>query len=930
MVPGAKVEVSVGGVVRGTGIADDGSARIGLSAPTSASDSLVAQQIACGTPGTPTTLPHPDPIPGQERQLPPPKVKGPLRACQRAVAVSDVIEGARVALTEAPGFTETACFDLQSLWFPTPPLTLGAQVSATQEMPKCEIKSPSSSVLIVGPSTPVPSPTIEPPLCAGSVTVRLTGLLPGSPVEIFQNSTSLGLGSAPNDTFDFPVPPLAANAVVTARQELCTNWSGSSAGVKVDPHPASLPTPVVTSPLFECGAAVHVSQLHPGATVYVYSTLLGAPIGSTEASFAQADILVSPQLIKGDHVFAVQRGCGLVSSKSSGVPVLALPKPGAPKVVPPVEACMRSVTVGNVIPGAHVDVYVNNVWRGTAIATAATVEVPILLGSLLVGDAVTARQAICEFIVGPGEPVFVVSSEAFYYRTQHYDVARTGWFPHEATLTAANVPGLKIKFAHRVDGTVYAQPLYAHHINVPGSGVHNVVFAATENDSVYAFDADNKLPALWQRSLIPPGEVVVSDSDISGCDNIAPVIGITSTPTIDCSTYTMYVVAKTKKVQGPSTTFHQRLYALDITTGADRVPPVELAGSVPGTGTPNDGHGHVPFDPHWHLNRPGLLLLNGVVYVALGSHCDFHLDPKSGPRYQGWVFGFDAATLTPTGLFGTCPDTPINSAGRAGAGIWQSGMGLAADHSGFVYFSTGNGDLTANLAGGRNFGDTVIKLHGFSVADFFTPSDQPTLLDQDIDLGSGGVLVLPDPPPGTRLLPLLTNCGKDGKIFLINRNNMGRYNGPSGPDHVVQTVELQPGRPITDEPGVWGGPAYYRTASQQFIYYCGNGTAMRAYTFDGHALTFAAQSPNPFPGEGGATPNVSSNQQTVGTGVVWAITRSNPLHLRAFDAINVAKQLFDAPCGPWNNGHGGPFIEPTVIQGKVYVPSDGQLTVFGL
>jgi hypothetical protein len=762
------------------------------------------------------------------------------------------------------------------------------------------------------------------------VSVRLTNLLPGSPVEIFQDSTSLGLGSAPDSTFDFPVPPLTAGATISARQELCTNWSAPSAGVKVNPHPASLPTPAVGSPLFECGAAVHVSNLHPGATVYVFSTLLGAPIGKKWTAFTQDEVPVSPQLINGDQIFAVQHGCGLVSSKSAAVPVQPLPHPQVPRVEPPVETCMRSLTVGNAIPGARVYVYVNNAWRGSAIATAATVEVPILFGPLNVGDAVTARQMICDLVVGPGEPVFVVSSAGFYYTTQHFDHARTGWFPYETTLTATNVHSLTRKFMQTVDGTIYAQPLYAHHVNIPGLGVHNVVYVATENDSLYAFDADINQPALWQRSLIPPGEAVVSVSDVSGCDNIAPVIGITSTPVIDCSTYTMYVVAKTKRVQGPSTTFHQRLYALDITTGADRVAPVEILGSVPGTGTPSDGHGHVVFNPQWHLNRPGLLLLNGVVYVGFGSHCDFHLAPPS-PRYQGWVFGFDALTLVPTGVFGACPDAPINPDGRAGAGIWQAGMGLAADAAGFVYCTTGNGDLTANLPGGRNYGDTVLKLrNNLTVADFFTPFDQPTLLQQDIDLGSGGVLILPDPPVGTGLLPLLTNCGKDGKIFLINCNNMGHYNGPGGPDLVVQTVELQPGRPITDQPGVWGGPAYYRTANQQLLYYCGNGSHLRAYLFSGSALTFFAQSPNAFPREGGVTPNVSSNQQAVGTGVVWAITRSNPLHLQAFDASNVANQLFDAPCGPWHNDNGGPFIEPTTIQGKVYVPSDGELTVFGL
>jgi hypothetical protein len=522
------------------------------------------------------------------------------------------------------------------------------------------------------------------------------------------------------------------------------------------------------------------------------------------------------------------------------------------------------------------------------------------------------------------------SSAGFHYPTQHFDVARTGWFPHETTLTVANVPSLKKKFVHNVDGTVYAQPLYVHQVNIPGSGVHNVVHVATENDSVYAFDADADHPALWHRSLIPPGESVVLVSDIAGCDNVAPVIGITSTPVIDPPTHTMYVVAKTKRVQGPRTTFHYRLHALDITTGADRRPPVEISGSVPGTSQPNDGHGHVVFDPHWQLNRPGLLLLHGVVYIGFGSHCDAHL-----PLYHGWVFGYNASTLGQVGVFSSTPDTPQNIA--SAGGIWQGGVGLAADPQGFVYFTTGNGDFTANNPGGKDYGDTVVKLqHDFKVVDFFTPSDQPTLLAHDIDLGSGGVLVLPDPQAGTHLLPLLVTCGKDGNIFLIHRNKMGGYT-PGGPDHVVQKLPLQPGVPFTSQPGVWGGPAYSRIAGKQFVYYCGSHGHLRAYTFSGSALALSMVGPNPnqspqaFPSEGGVTPNVSSNGEVAGTGVVWAITRSNPLRLQAFDATNLTHKLFDADCGPWHNiGHGGAFIEPTTIQGKVYVPSDGQLTVFGL
>ena len=955
MFPGATVEVTVGGVLRGKGTAVDGSARFGLSPQTSLGDTLVAQQTACGIPGVKTNLSPPDPLPGGKRQLPPPTVNGPLQACMVAVTVSNVTDGAQVTLTEtpAPGFSETACFDLSSLFFQCPPLTQGSNVSAIQSMPKCEVKSASSPPVPVGPPAPLP-PTVVPPLCAGSTTVQLTGLNPGQIVEIFQDATSLGTGSAPGSSFPFTVPPLAGGSVITARQELCGHWSSASNQVKVNPQPKSLPTPIVGSPLFQCGAAVHVSNLHPGSTVYVWSTLLGGVIGHKAVNSTQTDVPVTPLLLAGDDIYAVEQGCGL-TVQSAKVKVSAMEQPGIPTVVAPVEACMRSVTVSGVVPGAHVEVYVNNVFRGSAIATATTVEVP-LSGSLKVGDLVKARQSICGITTGFGQPVPVIGSAGFYYLTQHFNPARTGWCPYETTLTVANVP--KVKTAPKIkqdltkwvdpdgnpqsgSGTVYAQPLYAHHVNIPDMGAHNVVYAATEDDNIFAFDADTPQPALWVRTLIPPGEQKVSDSDITGCNNVSPFIGITSTPVIDCASYTMWAVAKTKSVAGGKTTFHHRLYAIDISTGADRPgSPVEIQNiSYPGAGSPNDGKGNVLFDQQWQMDRPALLLEGGRIYIGFGSHCDF-----SASAYHGWVLAYDATTLKQVGVFCTTPDS--DPKGDDMGGIWQGGMGLAADPQGFIYFITGNGEFDANT-GGKNYGDTVLKLPAnFAVppptvpADFFTPANQDSLRTADIDFGSGGPLILPDQPAATAPgLEAMVACGKDGQIYLINRQNMGKYNGPGGPDHVLAVVQLQPGKGPGAQPGVWGGPAYFNSGSQQFVYYAGDGGPLTAFVFAGSSLALAKigakpnQSSQTFP-HGGTTPVVSSNQQNKGTGVVWALVRpagAGQLQLMAFDATNLTSApLFNSPAGPWKNSAGGAYTEPTVIQGKVYVPSDGELNVFGL
>ncbi|MGD0295671.1 MAG: PQQ-binding-like beta-propeller repeat protein [Bryobacteraceae bacterium] len=951
MVPGATVEVTVGGVSRGNGTAPDGIARIALSKPTGPTETLVAQQTACGSPGTLTTLPPPDLLPGPERQLPPPTVTGPLKACQVAVQVT-AIDGARVTLSETPppGFSEQGCFDMPTLWFQCPPLTQGAKVSASQNMPGCnEVASKDSNPPItVGPPTPVPPPEVVPPLCAGSVTVRLTNLLPGSPVEILHNGSSYGMGSAPASTFDFPVPPLTGGDVITARQQLCTDWSAASNKVKVGPQPSTLPQPVVDGPLYQCGAAVHVSNLHPGATVDVWSTLLGAPIGHQTVYSTAWDIPVSPLLLNGDEIYAIEDGCGR-TAQSMNVMVNPMPQPSAPEVVSPVETCMRSVTVSGVVPGAHVEVYVNDVWRGSAIATSKNAEVPVLFGPLKVKDKVKARQIICGVTTDFGPAVDVIGSAGYYYLTQHFDTARTGWFPYETTLNVANVPKLKKKplITQDLDGTVFAQPLYAHHVNIPGLGAHNVVYVATENDTVYAFDAETQQPALWQRSLIPFGEQAVPASETSA-NNIAPVVGITSTPVIDCASYTMWVVAKTMGIVGGVKTFFNRLYAIDISTGADRPgSPVSIEeASYPSPG----GAAGILFDPQVQLNRPALLLLDGRVYIGFGSHND------GTPTWFGWVFVYDATTLEKVGVFCTTP-------GGSRGSVWQGGMGLAADPQSFIYFMTGNGSYD----GKTNFGDSALKLPAvFAVppptvpTDFFTPANQPELNNFDWDFGSGGPMILPDPSPGSALPKAMVACGKDGQIYLLNRENMN-----TAP---LKTVPL-PGSPPNpsppapagvgtagDGPGVWGGPAFFDSGSQQFIYYCGNGALgtggqLMAFVFSGSSLaqSFIGSKPNQsamrFPSlnastspntpgshqSGGATPVVSSDLQKAGTGVVWALARSNPLQLVAFDATDLTTgPLFISPAGPWKNPNGGAFTEPTIIRGKVYVPSDGELNVFGL
>jgi hypothetical protein len=507
---------------------------------------------------------------------------------------------------------------------------------------------------------------------------------------------------------------------------------------------------------------------------------------------------------------------------------------------------------------------------------------------------------------------------ASLFLTQHANSARTGWFAFETALNVANVGGLDQVFTQALDATAYAQPLYVGGLAI-GGATHNVVIVATENDTVYAFDADSAQAALWSRSLVPPGEAPVSSDDIEGCSNIAPVIGVTSTPVIADSNGTLYVVAKTKRLA--DTTFHQYLYALDITSGADQTnSPVEIWASCPGVSQANDGASSVGFVTQWQLNRPGLLLLDGVVYLAFGAHCDLHPG-----IYHGWVLGYDAVTLAQVAAWCDTPND-VSSAASGGGGIWQSGIGLAADAASNIYCATGNGVFDAD-GGGRNYGDSVVKLsRDLRVVDSFTPSDEADLLANDLDLGSGAPLVLPAQDAG--ISDLLLMCGKDGDVFMLNRDMLGGYSGPAGNNsQTVQVVALQPGQAAESEPGVFGGGAYCQVGDTQFVYYCGNNGPLTAFTLANNTLELASQTEETF---ASGTPAISSDGTSSGTGVVWMIARQNPLRLVAFDATDLTNKLVDIEAGPWNNTGGGPFIEPTVVNGKVYVASDATLSVFGV
>lgn len=495
--------------------------------------------------------------------------------------------------------------------------------------------------------------------------------------------------------------------------------------------------------------------------------------------------------------------------------------------------------------------------------------------------------------------------------TCHNDNTRTGQNLAEMILTPANVNSRDFGKLHSypVDGLVYAQPLYVKDVNIRGSGLRNVVFVVTEHDTVYAFDADGRSPeSLWRRSLTRPiaGITPVAASSFRH-GAIANTMGITGTPVIDPSTGILYVVSLTNEKGN----IVYRLHALDITTGAERVEGgVIIRASVPGKGVGNDGEGHVVFDPAQQLQRPGLLLSKCVVYVAFGSYWD--TDP-----YHGWLLGYNARTLMQVSVFCTTPN------GSEGS-IWQAGAAPAADSHGNIFVATANGTFDAGR-GGNDYGESVLKLlHGsgeLRVSDYFTPSNWAFLNKEDLDLGSGGVMLLPaQPPPAVHLLMV---GSKGSVIYLVNRDNMGRFDPRR--NRIAQALPLA-ARGIECTPAYWHGYVYIQEADDR----------LRAFRLQNGRLSLSSRS-RVYKAYGGATPAVSADGSS--NAVVWLVDADprNPHSravLRAFDATNVTDELYDSTQAGARDLPGlllgGRWPVPTVFNGKVYVAAGKELDVYGL
>jgi hypothetical protein len=597
-------------------------------------------------------------------------------------------------------------------------------------------------------------------------------------------------------------------------------------------------------------------------------------------------------LILGPIAAMTLIGCGGGGSSSAGgigtAPLIAI-QPASQTVAAGQTATFRVMATGT-SPLSYQ-------WQknGTAIsgATATSYTTPATTSSdngsqfsVIVGNAfgnVLSSSATLTISTVPGIQVL----------TYHNDNSRTGLNSNETILTPSVVNSTQFGqlFSQSVDGIIVGQPLYLSDVNIPNLGVHNVVYVVTQHDSVYAFDADNNSGSnaspLWQVSFINPSAGITTvPGSVQGCSVTTGFteIGIVSTPVIDPNTNTLYLVAKTEE----NGTFVHRLHALDVSTGQEKFGgPV----SINATFTANDGKVK-QFSNLWQMNRPGLLLLNGAVYLTFGTNgCN---DGST----QGWVLTYDASTLQQIGVFDAAPDAGL-------AGIWQSGQGPATDNSGNIYFSTSEVTFDGDT-GGQDYGSTILKLtqgsNGLTVADYFTPSDWSFISGHDLDLSSCGVLALPD-QSGAYPHELIAS-GKQGTIYVLDRDNMGQFN-PLGDTQIVQELVFGAG-------AMFGSPAYFHNT----VYFSGQGSPIYGYPLAAGMLGTPIQSIK-IPG---GIPSISANGTS--NGILWLVAGGV---LDAFDATTLAR-FYASPALPTTTH----FPIPTVANGKVYVGTTQSLLVYGL
>jgi hypothetical protein len=497
--------------------------------------------------------------------------------------------------------------------------------------------------------------------------------------------------------------------------------------------------------------------------------------------------------------------------------------------------------------------------------------------------------------------------------TYHNDLSRTGQNVNETILTTSNVNSASfgLLFTLKVDGNIDAQPLYVSGLTIGGVS-RNVVYTVTENDSAYAFDADTGAQ-LWKVSAKMAGEVAPSGKTLN-CNQIGPTLGITATPVIDRGSGphgTIYLVAMSADASG---NYYQRLHALDLTTGAEEFGgPTTVQAQYPGNGEGSQG-GTVIFDPKQYAERAGLLLLNGVIYTGWTSHCDI-------PPYTGWLMGYSESTLEQTSVLNLTPN------GSEGS-IWQAGAAMASDGSNiFLLDANGTFDTTLNAQGfpsQGDFGNGFLKVSttgGLAVADYFAMFNTVIQSSKDRDFGSGGALLLPPQvDSGGVTRNLAVGAGKDGNIYVVDQTNMGKFNATS--NKIYQQIKGVLGA------GMWAMPAYFNGN----VYFGPQLGSLKQFTFSQAKLSTAAASVTAVSYEyPGTIPSISANGTA--NGIVWAVEHAKPSILHAYDAGNLANELYNSSQAANNRdrlGNASHFGVPTIMNGKVYVGTITDVAVYGL
>jgi len=495
--------------------------------------------------------------------------------------------------------------------------------------------------------------------------------------------------------------------------------------------------------------------------------------------------------------------------------------------------------------------------------------------------------------------------------TWHNDNARTGQNLSESILTPAKVnpAGFGKLFEVKLDGKVDAQPLYLSALSIPGKGTHNVVYAATEHDTVYAFDADTGT-ILWQVSMLKPGEV---PSDPRNCSQVTPEIGVTATPVIDRAKGFIYVAAMSKDAAGH---YYQRVHALLLNSGVDEYgSPVNVTASVPGTGD-GSSNGTDIFNPADLKERPGLLLVDNTLYTSWSSHCDIR-------PFSGWMIAYNTNTGQQTGVFDFTPN-------GSDAAPWNAGAGPAADVAGNIYISLGNGTFDTTLTPDGfpslgDFGNSVVKLSlsrtGLHAVDYWTMFNSNSESSVDADLGSGGMMLLPaqrDSHGNTQNLAVA--AGKDTNLYVMNQANLGKFNATSN-----TTLYQELAGALSN--GVWSSPAYFNG----HVYYGSVSSVLRSFDVNSALLSSSPSSSTPgtftYPG---TTPSVSALGNS--NGIVWAVENSETAVLHAYDANNLGIELYNSSQAPGRDkfGPGNKFVTPTIANGKVFIGTPNSVAVFGL